>query len=91
MSSSIRGADKHDAVQTLGRFAGGDAFEGDNEPRLMRGGRRHHERSALGEECFARGQSFEAITPQVDETWPLQPVSLDDPPDFERGTLVGHG
>ena len=39
----------------------------------------------------AHGETLDAITPEVDQHLTAQPVRLDDPPDFERGTLVGHG
>ena len=36
-------------------------------------------------------EPLDAVAPEVDEHLALQSVSLDDSPDFERGTLVGHG
>jgi hypothetical protein len=58
----------------------------------VRGGGHHGERSALAEQLASDVQSFGSVSPQVDEHLALQPLGLDDPPDFERGALAGaHG
>jgi hypothetical protein len=57
----------------------------------VRGGRRDHERSTFAQQCLARDESLDAVTPEVNENLALESVRLDDSPDFERDTLVGHG
>jgi hypothetical protein len=47
------------------------------------------ERAAMGGEFDADVQAFVTIGPEVDQDLTPQAVRFNDPPDFERGALVG--
>ena len=87
----MRGADNTTPRRRSAAFARRDALKGDDESRLVRSGRDDHERSSFAQQRLARGKPLDAVAPEVDEDLALQSVRLDDSPDFERDTLVGHG
>jgi hypothetical protein len=49
----------------------------------------HDQGAAFTGQFGARRQTFVAVGPQVDEHLAAQALGLDDPPDLERGALVG--
>jgi hypothetical protein len=68
-----------------------DSIETHDEASLVGGCFVHDPRPALAVQGHAGRETFYSITPEVHLHLPAKTVGLDDAPDLERGTLVGHG
>jgi hypothetical protein len=55
----------------------------------VRTGRHDHERSTIGLEDRAGVETFDPVSPQVDQDLTLEAVCLDDAPYLEHGALGG--